>query len=216
MSPNTATPSSQAPIRAPRRPRQGLFSRRKIEQLKNALGLNTEEHWADSTYGNYMTTTLAARAVNPTIATGTGSSNRVGTSVRITSYSVKILASGATVGGLVRFIGVRNTDASAIAAASIVTTTNDLSTMLNHQLANYGGDLLFDETLPVGVDSAGGSAAVFERTIRRNDWHMTWPDGDTAGTPGALLEGGVTVYGFHSTGCTALITLTQRVTFVDN
>jgi hypothetical protein len=223
---NSTTPSRKPKVvKTPWQKHGGaLFdslSRSAIERLKNRLGLNTEENYADGALTTSLTTTLSTKLTPPTIAQAVGIGKRIGSSIRVTRIEVRVnvtAVAASTTGNTVRLIMTRNVETGQAAVADILQTTTDITSPLNHQIGVLGIQVLRDVTFPVNLH--GNGAYYYTTTITDSEWpdmHMIWPDSDTAGTPGALDEGCINLYMMIDSVTTSpVVTGTVRLCYVDN
>lgn len=197
------------------------MSKSALNSLKVKLGLNTEENYVDATIGATLTTTLTNKITFPTIPQGNGVGQRVGSSIRITGFEFRIhLAAGSTQsnGATARWLIVRNVGAGGPAASDFLANISDISSPYVHTYKQREITIIDDFVLDVGTPLSGNSTAFVSKRYNNPNWHCQWPDTDTAGAVGSLLEGAIGIYGIVNAVSTISPTVTGYVRFyyVDN
>jgi len=199
--------------------------------LRHRLGLNTETNFIDSISGAATTTSLALLDAGAPIPVGAtlGTGQRIGREVRVVRWLTKGYANSpttTTLAGLVRVIAVfnRQQDGTAFTNANILTNVGSINSLTAGDLAERGGTVVFDRTMPlIGQNNQLLAPAApiyvpfdFEFTVP--DWHLSWPSADTTGLQTANLGGALQVWIMSVGFATALpaVNTTSRIEYVDN
>lgn len=189
-------------------------------KLKQKLGLNPESKYVDVAGTTTSTGTLQSRIAAPTIAQGLTNQTRTGATVRISKVETRIsivAATAATSPTTIRIIQVRNKRAASAQPADILQTTTDISSPLQSDYQANGVQILKDITVCLGTATGGDGCQWVEWTHTGLSDHVTWPDSDTTGLPGAAEQGCISTYWMVDNVSTSpVFTSKSRYWYVDN
>jgi len=195
--------------------------------LKSKIGMNAETRYVDTLSTAYSCTASLALSTHNLITPipqGDANGTRQGSSIRMTSYSIKGFVYNPPtnlISSQVRIICVNwGRSSNNDAASQVLQVQNDVLSFRNLD-ATVPFKILSDKTYMVEPNSTGDAKQIvkFQWTYTPKNHHIAWTDADTAGTQANCINGLIGVYIMAHTftaGQAPSLTFSQRVKYVDN
>lgn len=199
-----------------------LYNKPSIRRLKQALGLNTESKFVDTTQSGYaLTTTATLLSYASAIPQGDGPSARNGADVRMTSFIHKGLLTTATATAIphrVRIVAYVQPVCLASTQLTAAQILQDPSSIISpYNMDTEGYNVIYDKTFTLGLASADNATVPYLISYHPTSHHIKWLNTDTTGAAAATVSGYIRVFAYTDVATTPpTLQSYTRLKYVDN